>query len=261
MNDSAFPGDRITNLLRKRAISFDLLQEGIRFPLPNESETKYGGAGARKIYVWGERSATHFEKVKLPSSKVTITGSPRFDMFMQKLNDDKAEQGERIIGVFTNPIDDQGFCSKLEKLKLFESFVKRAANYLNSEGVSLGLKCHPREQLIDYQNIANKYIHNLIVLPIDISEAINKVEAGVIMASTVGLELLAAGKNIAQIEIPGFGYVFDYNEASNFVPIPLNGDIDLTKLFFETADSAYFESHVRVNESIENLTKALTSEC
>ena len=261
MNDAAFPGDRIVYVLKRRKIPFDLLQEGIRFPLPNESDSHYGGAGARKIYAWGERSALHFEKVKSKGSQVVVTGSPRFDQFMELLSSNPIHPTERILGVFTNPIDDQGFCSHSEKMLIFENFVKRSAEHLNKEAIALGIKCHPREDEQEYLLIAKRHVNKIMLLPKEIIKAIQWVEAGVIMASTVGLELLAAGKGLAQLEIPNYGYVFDYQESDNYLPIPLNGAIDLTNLRSLNRHSDYFESHVQAGKSSDNLVKAITSKC
>lgn len=44
LNDSAYPGNHIAEALRRRNIPFYLMQEGIRFPLPNETaDNSYGG--------------------------------------------------------------------------------------------------------------------------------------------------------------------------------------------------------------------------
>ena len=72
----------------------------------------------------------------------------------------------------------------------------------------------------EYLKIAQKYLDQAIALPNDIVEAIKSVYAGTI-ASTVGIELLLLGKRLAQIEIPGYGYVFDYDQDPDMLKIPL----------------------------------------
>lgn len=254
MNDAAFPGDRICKWLNSKSIPFYLMQEGIRFPLPAESEVKYGGGGARKVLAWGKRSAEHFEKVADRDTKIVVTGSPRFNRFLKEVGDMPDLRGtEKVLGVFTNPIDDQGFCTKDKKLELFESFLIRTADYINHNEITLALKCHPREDLSGYTEIAHKYVGKVEELPASILEAIMRVHAGVIMASTVGLELLGAERPIAQMEIPEFGYVFDYTDDKSVVKLPMDGVLNLESLFEGTVDLTYFQEHVEVGESIEEM--------
>ncbi|GAB5522317.1 MAG: hypothetical protein Roseis2KO_01890 [Roseivirga sp.] len=254
MNDGAFPGNKICSWLKKQKIPFSLLQEGIRFPLPNQSDSKYGGAGAEKVLAWGERSATHFSQVVAAGTEVVVAGSPRFDNFLKEVEDAPVAASEvKRLGIFTNPIDDLGFCSKDDKLKLFEGFLSRAADYLNSNEVTVSIKCHPREEVDEYIEIGAKYINRLEKSPTKIFEAIMEVDAGVIMASTVGLELLGARKLFAQLEIPGYGYVFDYTDDEKVVKIPVEGDFELGSLFEDTADLTYFHEHVAEGGSIERI--------
>lgn len=259
MNDAAFPGDMICELLRSRRIPFYLLQEGIRFPLPNETESRYGGNGATKVLSWGERSARHFQKVISPGTEVVVTGSPRFDAFLKKVSAEESKaKTQKRLGVFTNPIDDQGFCSNTEKLALFESFVQRSADYINKEEILVSIKVHPREEVNDYLQVAKKLLNHVEKAPKSIVEAILEVDAGVIMASTVGLELLGAKKPIAQMEIPGHGYVFDYTEGENIVRIPAEGAVELDQLFTTDYDSTYFYEHVRSGDSADRILSSLT---
>ena len=220
------------------------MQEGIRFPLPCETEINYGAAGAQKIMVWGERSARYFESVKSVGSEVVITGSPRFEGFLKRAEVVNVKTENSILGVFTNPIDDQGFCTKDEKLALFERFIERGAAQINQSGLILGIKTHPREDVNEYLKIAQKYLDQAIALPNDIVEAVKSVYAGIIFASTVGIELLLLGKRLAQIEIPGYGYVFDYDQDPDMLKIPLEGSFDLAVLETEKVKNGYIQSHV-----------------
>lgn len=256
MNDAAFPGDRICQWLKQHEIPFFLLQEGIRFPLPNESESKYGGNGAEKIFAWGERSAKHFEGLTQPQTQTIVTGSPRFDKFLGELDNlSQQNKGFKVLGVFTNPIDDQGFCTKNEKLDIFEKFIQRSSPYLVENNIKLSIKCHPREDETEYLSIANKYMKRVDLLPKDILKAISQVDAGVVMASTVGLELLGAGKGLAQLEIPKWGYVFDYTDYEYLVKIPVEGEMEFEELFSINLNSPYFKEHVLPNGSAKRIFK------
>lgn len=257
MNDAAFPGDKICKWLKSKSIPFYLLQEGIRFPLPNEAEVKYGANGAQKVMVWGERSAKHFLPIVSKGTEVVVTGSPRFDRFLNDIQSyPQKDSTHKVLGIFTNPIDDQGFCSHAAKLELFESFMNRAAPQLKSMKIELGIKCHPREEIKEYLAIANKYV-TALELPKTILDAIMAVDAGVIMASTVGLELLGAQRQIAQLEMPDYGYVFDYIENSEVLKIPLEGDFDLAELFRKPRENAYFHEHVADGNTADKITSIL----
>ena len=250
MNDAAYPGDHICKWLKGQKIPFYLLQEGVRFPLPTETEVKYGGNGAKKLLAWGDRSAAHFISVVQPTTEVVVTGSPRFDKFLKKVEKwPVRKRSVKKLGVFTNPIDDQGFCTKEEKLTLFESFVMRSVVYLNQNKITLTIKTHPREEVQEYLSIASKYISQVEKSPKDIFEAIMDVDAGVIMASTVGLELLGAKRALAQMEIPSFGYVFDYTDNSNVLKIPLQGDFEISSIFENDVDMNYFNQHIQQTNS------------
>ena len=258
MNDTAYPGDLIAAMMTKRRIPFHLLQEGIRFPLPGEGESGYGSNGARKLFVWGKRSAAYFEGVIKPETEVVVTGSPRFDKFLEEMAAKDASATTRTLGVFTNPIDDQGFCTKDQKMALFSQFVQRAAPYLKENEIQLGVKCHPREEIQEYLDLAAEYMP-AVALNKDIRKAMAEVNAGVIMASTVGLELMGAGKPIGQLEIPGHGYVFDYKEASSTQLIPLEGDFELSGLFEQETDKDYFQEHINFGKSAETIAQHLIS--
>ena len=261
MNDAAFPGDQICSWLKHKSIPFYLLQEGIRFPLPNETDLKYGANGAKKVMVWGERSAQHFRTIVATGTDVVVTGSPKFDKFLTDIASSPVKDAKKkVLGVFTNPIDDQGFCSPEVKLELFERFVQRAAPQLQDMDVQLCIKCHPRENIEEYLTIANKYLHT-IVLPEKIVDAVLAVDAGVIMASTVGLELIGAKRRIAQLEIPNFGYVFDYQECQDSVCIPLEGEFDLSILFGRSTEFTYFYKHIAAGNSDQKVASVLTEKC
>lgn len=258
MNDTAYPGDKIASLLNQKEIPFYLLQEGIRFPLPGEGKSSYGSNGATKLFTWGDRSAKYFASVIQTKTQVEITGSPRFDSFIKEISGLSKDPDSKTLGVFTNPIDDQGFCTKAEKLSLFERFVDKAAPYLKEHGISLGVKCHPREDLSEYLNLANKHI-DVRALDKDIKKAISQVDAGIIMASTVGLELLGAGKPIGQLEIPEYGWVFDYTDSASTLKIPVEGKFDMSVLFEIDVDKDYFNSQISLGQSVELIASHLVN--
>ena len=96
--------------------------------------------------VLGERSARYFESVKSVGSEVVITGSPRFEGFLKRAEVVNVKTENSILGVFTNPIDDCSFCTKDEKLALFECFIERG-RHNNQSGLILGIKTHFHEKM------------------------------------------------------------------------------------------------------------------
>lgn len=257
MNDTAFPYNKISSALKRIKIPFFLLQEGIRFPLPAESESKYGGSGADKIMVWGEASKTHFKSVAMQHSKIVVTGNPNFDKFADYFAKQSRIDKPKTLGIFTNTIDDQGFCTYDEKLNLFKQFLIRSKSYIQEEKIQVGIKTHPRENLEAYEKILRMYIDDYIVLSEDIKEAISQVDAGIIMASTVGLELLAANRRIGQMEIPEYGYVFDYVNYNENTKIPLQGNVDISPLFGQVTDNSMLKEHIKIGGSVERIASQL----
>ncbi|RYZ55236.1 MAG: hypothetical protein EOP49_03275 [Sphingobacteriales bacterium] len=216
-NDFAFPGNYLTPWLRKKGVRQILLQEGIRFPLPQETEDyKYGTRGADLICCWGEDAAQHFRKIAAANTAVSITGSPRYQAIRNRVHE---HDTQACIGIFTNSIDDQGFCSNKEKIRLFENLVARLSDGLRVRKVKLLVKPHPREDREQYRKVLEKMDIDWEFGNADIFECIHQVQGGIVFASSVGLELLFLGKKLAQAEMPGFGFVFDYVHEQMALPV------------------------------------------
>lgn len=261
LNDVAFPGNRIVQFLHNRNIPFFLLQEGIRFPMPKKRKQDYGAGGAKIIFAWGERSALHFQKIKQDETQILVCGSPRQNRFLESLKlDGKKQASSGVIGLFTNPIDDQGFCDPETKYSLVQSLVRKIAPQLEKNKFRLLIKCHPREDVNAYLNKLSPFEKFIYKGDNDIISCLKMVDAGFIMASTVGLELLSAGKPIAQLEIPGYGFVFDYVEGSAAIPVHLNQDFDLSKLLDQAVNETYLNSHFHQGESAKIIAETLLQE-
>ncbi len=209
-NDVAFPGYLIVPYLVKRGIKNAMLQEGIRFPLPNATpDIIYGSKGSDFIFCWGEASKSHFQQVVQPRTNLVVVGSPRYQNLRLEY-ESKMKYNPNVIGIFTNPIDDQGFCSLAEKFQLFEQLLLQIKEELKLRKTKVLLKTHPREQIAEYENLLKKHTVDYFVGSSAIFECIAGVSGGVVFASSVGLELLYFGKHVAQILVPNHGYVFDY---------------------------------------------------
>ncbi len=222
LNDSAYPGNHIAEALRRRNIPFYLMQEGIRFPLPNETaDNSYGANGAGLVLAWGEHSRRHFEKIQPPGARTRViaAGCPRYDRIGEK---DYAPEMERLraahafapynLGLFSNPIDDQGFCTPAEKMGLVEGFIQKALPMLAARQGKLWIKLHPREDVASFRQLigANGWEKQVELLSGGLFAILKLMDAAVVMASTVGLEALLMGRPLGVLKLPRHGFVFDY---------------------------------------------------
>jgi len=247
LNDAAFPKGDIADWLRKRKIPFFLMQEGIRFEIPAESEGRvYGAGGAETMFVWGKQSAAYFSKIVRNGTKICVAGSPRYTEIVRNYFYRAPEKG--LIGLFTNPIDDMGYCTTAEKYQLIKNFFSSVSNTIIDSGCKVLIKPHPREDLERYTQIFNELNIPYITGSKDVFECISKVNAGIIFASTVGLELRLFNKNLGQLEIPNAGFLFDYVSSGQAIPFYIN-DVEANKklhrLLNDHVDSSsYIENHL-----------------
>ncbi len=219
-NDAAFPYDALAAQLGATRTPFVLLQEGIRFPLPNESATSaYGRGGADRVCAWGDGSAEHFARVGVPSTAIRVTGNPRFDDLARDrfVPDGAALQTAHgataaPLVLMSNPVDDQGFCSADAKAALLRATLVAAAPVLAARGVPLWLKLHPREDRAAMQALCADAGVPAVVLPAEagIFPTLAAARAVIVLASTVGLEAMAFEVPVAVLPLPGHGHVFEY---------------------------------------------------
>ena len=213
-NDAAFPYDRIAALLRRRRIPFVLVQEGIRFPIPIEGEERYGLAGATAIAAWGEGSAEHFRSIGVESSRIHVTGSPRFDRAPAPQRMDRRPSGSGSVRILlvTNPIDAQGFCTRGEKVRLVAEFVGLLRDSLEKGVARLTIRPHPGEGIEEYAERLPREDRDRVAFDTGggLEDALARCDVAVVMASTVGLEALRRGIPLAVLPTPGHGHVFDY---------------------------------------------------
>lgn len=230
-NDVAFPFDRICGWLRKKKIPFILMQEGIRFPLPNEEGgANYGSMGAQKIICWGESSKIYFERIA-KKSLLKPLGNPRFDIELLRDYSDVIREmrmkytfGQLNVIYISNPVDDQGFCSFDQKMELFSKFLQSISANLQPQGIKVIVRLHPREDSEAFKIVVNELDLEQNVIFIQdypLFAVLSQVNAAVILASTVGLEATLLDVPIAVIELPGHGFVFDYVSSGLAYPIRL----------------------------------------
>ena len=235
-NDVAFPYDRLVRMLHARSVPFVLMQEGIRFPLPAEAGSdRYGSGGAAAVAAWGEGSAAHFRSQGVASERIHVTGSHRFDHIADT---DWGVEGRRLserlglparnLLLLSNPIDDQGFCSTADKLRLLQRFVAAALPSLASRQIGLVIKLHGRESIADLEASlaplgANDRIRVLKDVPLYPLFTLSV--GAVVLASTVGLEALLFGLPLGVLEIPGHGFVHDYVQRGAGRPLAIGSSL------------------------------------
>ncbi len=218
-NDDAYPYDRIAGTLRQRRIPFLMVQEGIRFPLPGGVGQGYGCAGASAIAAWGQSSAAYFRGKGVAPERIRVTGNPRAGGARGRPDAETSERarsrwdlGPKTLLLCTNPIEDQGFCTRAEKLTLIRRFARGIAPLFDDPAFCLAVKLHGREAPSDYEPLFRELPADRFRVLTDapLSELFAASEAAVVLASTVGLEALAGGLSLGVLEIPGFGFQYDY---------------------------------------------------
>jgi hypothetical protein len=237
-NDSAFPYDRITAQLRKRNIPFLLVQEGIRFRVPlGEDFDEYGKNGAAAVAAWGETSAAFFRSQDVPADRIHLTGNPRFDGVTSRDWKPQTETLRQKLGIGTNnllflsnPIDDQGFCTTQEKVNLIQRFVQANVELFNDSEFRLVIKLHGRESLEDVQAAVSALpsaSQTIVTKDAPLYPLFGLGKAAVVLASTVGLEAMLFGLPLGVLEIPHWGFAFDY--VSNGGAVGLSFDRPMTE--------------------------------
>lgn len=220
-NDTAYPYDRIVDRYRRHDVPIVLLQEGIRFPLPAEGGSdRYGTGAVAAIAAWGESSADHFRRLGVPAHTIHLTGSPRFDGLdppaWRRQGDElrrRLRLGERTLLLVSNPIDDQGFCTGGEKIRLLTRFASELAPLFADHRFHLAVRPHRREDPRAFDPLrrgAAAPERVTIVRDEPLYPLFAAARAVVVLASTVGLEALMLGRPLAVLELPGWGFVHDY---------------------------------------------------
>lgn len=237
-NDISYPLTKTIAILKKRKIPFILFQEGIRFPLPNEFEdTQYGTNGAAEIFAWGNFAKRYFEKIT--GTVVKALGNPRLDESMQehrKTEPLSMKEGIKLLYV-SNPVDDQGFCTKKEKISLFVSFLLTFERYFLSKKITLLVKLHGRENESEFRQAVESSAAKTEIMFVNqhhLFSLFRISDAVVILASTAGLEAMLFDKPVGVIKLPGHGYVFDYVKEQAAVGIDLEaGDETAMSMLME----------------------------
>lgn len=229
-NDAVYPYIELVDQLHRSRARTVLMQEGIRFPLPERyTGPQYGGAVSAAVCAWGEGSKDFFLAGHVPERRIVVTGTPRLDDLDlaawrtrgQELRE-TLKLGAPPIAFLSNPIELQGYGTRAEKLDLFARFLSGAAPVLTAGNIPVIVKNHLYEDPGDYARVAARSpIPGLVtVLPaVPIFAAIAAARAAVVLASTVGLEALTFGVPLGVMEIPGHDFAFEYVQRGAAVPI------------------------------------------
>ncbi len=220
LNDTAYPGNYILRYLKQRKIKTILMQEGIRFPLPVEETKKYGGSGADVLIAWGRKSKTYFDQVVASNTEVVALGSPGYDksLYIQQSLDSIPDKIRRVA-IFGNPIDDQKFTTTEEKFALYIDLARTLVEYgkRHKRKLEVIFKNHPRESASYLRKILkNNDLKDVKVYDSssDIDIIINTVDAGIVFASTVGINVIIHGKKLGVVKLKNHDYLGDYVQDS-----------------------------------------------
>jgi hypothetical protein len=229
-NDAVYPYIELVEQLRKAGTRTILLQEGIRFRMPERyTGPQYGGGVSAALCVWGEGSKDFFVAGQVPQNRIVVTGAPRLDdldlaawrVRGQELLATLALSAPPIV-FMSNPIEQQGYGSKDQKLELFARFLAGAAPVLRARNIAVLVTNHLQENPSEYARVAAQSpIPELvtIVKSTPTLAAIAAARAAVVLTSTVGLEALTFGVPLGVLEIPGHDFAFEYVQRGAAVPI------------------------------------------
>jgi hypothetical protein len=257
-NDNAYPFDKIVDDLVYRGVDVSMIQEGIRFDVPIATDNTirmYGSSHVDRIFCWGSHSQSYFNLIKSDRTQVLISGVPH----LYDISKIKTKQiNSNVIGVFTNPIEQFGYCSEKEKLIIFRKFASQLAPVLKSLSLHLLFRPHPNEDLDAYSKILSEANIDFEINGGGIFEAIERVNWGIVWASTVGVELLLKNKPIAQLPLADGRYVFDYVISGAAVPLDLeNFQESMETLVKESALSnnaiVFLENHIQLKVKPESI--------
>jgi hypothetical protein len=231
-NDAVFPYTELVAQLRRRHAQTVLMQEGIRFQMPQGyTGPQYGGGVTAAVCAWGEGSRDFFVAGKVPPGRVVVTGTPRMDdLDLEAWRARGRELAAELslagppIAFLSNPIELQGYGTRSGKLELFARFLAGASPVLRARNIGVIVKNHLHEDPAEYEQVAAKSpIPELVrVLPkAPIFAAIAASRAAVVLTSTVGLEALTFGLPLGVLEIPGHDFAFEYVQRGAAVAIRL----------------------------------------
>lgn len=270
-NDTAFPYDRMRALVQQRGIRTVLVQEGIRFPIPIEQRagTPYGAGGCSRVCAWGEESGAHFAAAGAPRDTIAVTGNPRFDdvdsehieQLRRGAGETRARHGltPRTLLYLSNPVDDQGFMTTAEKLRLFADVLALAAPVLQEADATMAVRLHASEDAAGFARaIARSPASSRVRLVegASLHELLAAATAAIVLSSTVGLEALLFGLPLGVIALPGYGPVHDYVRAGaaerldvdDTLPVRLRGLLEGASAAstgpWAEARAAYVERHL-----------------
>ena len=237
-NDAAFPYDRIAGRLRRAGVPFVLLQEGIRFELPGESDgARYGQGGAAAVAAWCPVAAGYFERVGVPPERVHAVGNPHLDALAGRANDGEADALLARLGVegpyvlyASNTLVHQGFCTQEEKVSGFEAFLRHAEPYVRASGHRLVVKLHTGEVRAPFDRaVAACPYADRVTLCQDapIYPLIERALAVTVLASTVGLEAMLLDRPVGLFPIPTVGHADVYAGGEATTRLDLDGRLPL----------------------------------
>lgn len=234
-NDYAAPFLYISSYLNRTKTAFVCLQEGIRFHQPGDTRVYYGTFGSDYLVAWGQNSVDHFLPVVKKKTKVVSLGTPIYDNIQldspEKMEEVRSQlsPATSVVAFLSNPVEDIGFGTKDEKLKLFEDLLNKLGPFFD-KGLYLLLRVHPREDIQEFMDIAKSVgVYDQVINSQglkSIFSTLSLAQKSIVMASTAGVDSLIANKPLAILKVYENDFGHDYVQSGAATPLVLNEHFD-----------------------------------
>ncbi len=195
------PFERICVLLAKKINAKSVVvQHGLFSANTNQPDFIRGFAPvvADKIAVWGPHYKKNLEKKMVPGKKISITGSPRFDVLYNKKTNGYSfrksigvSKKEKLVVLVTQPVEK----NKVLPIEIASAAMEAVKEIKNTK---LVIKIHAFENKKDYAKIITNSKGKAILLnKTDLHRLINCADAVIAISPIIGLEAMALKKPTA----------------------------------------------------------------
>lgn len=218
---------RMTAIIARRmGISTTVIQHGA--PI-----WKYGYVPvyADRMAVWGDESREWFKKNGVPSGKLVVTGCPRYDNL--RFAELENAPPEPALYLMTNPID------KELNRKILETFAGVPVKGFREVAV----KVHPSEKDLSLYEDVLKETNIRVIRDTNIKELVRPCDIIVVGNSTAGIDALAAGCVLVNLELEGLPNSIPYEKYGVAITTDFNGLKEAVKEAFRLREGPGLQDH------------------
>gem|GEM_PF-3717279 len=186
---------------------------------------------ADRMAVWGEESREWFEKHGVPGGKLVVTGCPRYDnLGFAELENAPTRPA---LYLMTNPID------KELNRKILETFAGLPAKGFREVAV----KVHPSEKDLSLYEETLKGTSIRVIRDTSIKELVRPCDIIVVGNSTAGIDALAAGCVLVNLELEGFPNSIPYEKYGVAITTGFNGLEEAVREAFKLREGPGLQDH------------------